>query len=169
MTTLESRTKLRPSAALNLVVPGGSVATEPRSLAHAVQAAVRSVDEARLRPVARRDAGLALQPKALLALLSYCYARQIYASEEIEDVVRRDESCRQLCHNEFPDEWVIRSYRRHNRGAIQFCLMTALCFMAEEKVRQGIVTKVNKGHLAEEANRRITMAMFIDSMTLDGD
>ena len=124
--------------------------------------------EAILRPVARRDAGLAFQPKALLALLSYCYARQIYASAEIEDVVRRDVNFRQLCQNEIPDEWVLRSFRRHNREAIQFCLMTALCFVAEEKVREGIVTKVNKAGFAEEAQRRIIMAMFLDSAALDG-
>jgi len=134
-----------------------------------VQATVRTVDEATLRPVARRDAGLALQPKALLALLSYCYASQIYASAQVENVVRRDENFRQLCHNVVPDEWVIRSYRHHNREAIHFCLMTALCYMAEEKVRQGIVAKVNVVSFAEEAKRRIIMAMFLDSVALDGE
>ena len=83
--------------------------------------------------------------------------------------MRRDASIRQLCRNEFPDEWVIRSFRRHNREAIQFCLMTALCFVAEEKVRQGIVTKVNKAGFVREAERRIIMAMFLDSAALDGD
>ena len=153
---------------LNEMAPG-AFAGRRRSLAQAVQAAVRTLDEATLRPVARRDAGLAFQPKALLALLSYCYARQIYASAEIEDVVRRDENLRQLCHNEVPDERVIRSFRRHNRDVIQFCLMTALCFVAEEKVRQGIVTKVNMAGLAEEAKRRIITAMFLDSVALDGE
>jgi len=44
-----------------------------------------------------------------------------------------------------------------------------LCYLAEQKVKQGIVTKVNKAHLAEEANRRIIMAMFIDATDLDGN
>src|SRR5438132_243194 len=167
MTTLEPMINLQPTAALNVIAPGHFVG-RPGSLAQSVQAAVRAVDEATLRPVARRDAGLAFQPKALLALLSYCYARQIYASAEIEDVVRRDVNFRQLCQNEIPDEWVLRSFRRHNREAIQFCLMTALCFVAEEKVREGIVTKVNKAGFAEEAQRRIIMAMFLDSAALDG-
>ncbi len=164
MTTLEPMTNPH----LNEMAPG-AFAGRRRSLAQAVQAAVRTLDEATLRPVARRDAGLAFQPKALLALLSYCYARQIYASAEIEDVVRRDVNFRQLCRNEFPDERVIRRFRHHNREAIQFCLMTALCSVAEEKVRQGIVTKVNKAGFAQEAERRIIMAMFLDSAALDGD
>ena len=168
MTTLEPITNPQPTTTLNVIAPR-DLASRPRSLAQAVQATVRTVDEATLRPVARRDAGLALQPKALLALLSYCYACQIYASAQVEDVVRRDENFRKLCHNEVPDEWVIRSYRHHNREAIQFCLMTALCYMAEEKVRQGIVAKVNVVSFAEEAKRRIIMAMFLDSVALDGE
>jgi hypothetical protein len=35
-------------------------------------------------------------------------------------------------------------------------------------VKPGAVLKVNKAHLAQEAGRRITMAIFIDTM-LDGD
>ena len=168
MTTLEPMTNPHPTATLNVIAPR-DFAGRPRSLAQAVQAAVRTVDEVTLRPVTRRDAGLAFQPKALLALLSYCYARQIYASAEVEAVVRRDVNFRQLCRNEFPDERVIRRFRCHNREAIQFCLMSALCSVAEEKVRQGIVTKVNKAGFAQEAERRIIMAMFLDSAALDGD
>jgi hypothetical protein len=46
--------------------------------------------------------------------------------------------------------------------------MAALCFLAEQKVLEGILTNVNEAQLAEEAGRRITMAMFIDTM-LDGN
>src|SRR6266487_6132283 len=108
MTTLEPERNLRPSAALNLVAPDNAPATGPRSLPQVVQEAVRSVDESTLHPVARLDAGLAFQPKTLLGLLTYCYARQIYGSAEIEDVVRRVAYLRQLCGSEFPSAWVIR-------------------------------------------------------------
>ena len=64
-------TNPHPTATLNVIAPR-DFAGRPRSLAQAVQAAVRTVDEVTLRPVTRRDAGLAFQPKALLALLSYC-------------------------------------------------------------------------------------------------
>jgi len=168
MTTLEPGTNLRPSAALNLVAPYNAPATGPRSLPQAVREAVRSVDESTLHPVARLDAGLAFQPKTLLGLLTYCYAREIYGSAEIEDVLRRDTHFRQLCADEFPGARVIRSFRDANREVIRFNLLSVLCLLAEQKVLEGIVTKVNKAHLAEEASRRITMAMFIDTM-LDGD
>ena len=58
---------------------------------------------------------------------------------------------------------------RENRDAIRSCLTTALAFLAEQKVEEGVVTKAWQPDLAEEATRRITMAMFIDSMELDGD
>jgi len=104
----------------------------------------------------------------ILALSTYCYARQIYGSADIEEVLRRDVHFRQLCANEFPGAWVIRHFRDVNREAIRFCLLAALGFLAEQKIVEDFVTKVNKAHLAEEANRRITMSMFIDTM-LDGD
>jgi len=143
--------------------------TGPHSLAQAVQSSVRAVEESRLCPVARPDAGVAYQPKMLLALLSYCYARQIYGSAQIEDDMARDAKFRQLCQNEFPNAGVLCRFRRVNREPIRSCLTAALSFLAEQKVEAGVVTKVSPSHVAEEATRRITMAMFIDSMELDGD
>ena len=169
MTTSEPKTDLRPNASPNLVAPGAPATTGPRSLAQAVQTAVRTLDGRRLGAAGHRDAGPAHQPKTLLALLTYCYARQIYGSAEIEEVLRRDANFRQFCPNEFPGAPVIRLFRRDNRQAIRLCLVAALCFLGEQKVEQGTVTKVNQAHLVEEANRRIIIAMFIDATVLDGD
>ena len=167
MTTLEPRTDVRPCAARYVIASDPITETGPHSLAQAVQASVRTVDEHALRPVAQREAGLAFQPKTLLALLSYCYARQIYGSAHIEDDMARDAKFRQLCHDEFPDAAVLRRFRRENREPVRLCLTAALGFLAEQKVEAGVVTKVSPAHLAEEATRRITMSMFIDSMELD--
>ena len=49
------------------------------------------------------------------------------------------------------------------------CLEAALRFMTEQKVAQGLITRVNQERIAEEARRRIIMAMFTDSMELDKD
>ena len=168
MTTLEPKTNSRHCAALNLMASDNFTATAPRSLTEAVQTAVRKIDESTLCPVARHDAGVAFQPKTLLALLSYCYACQIYGSAQIEDDMARDAKFRQLCHEEFPSACVLCRFRRENREAVRNCLTDALGFLAEQKVEEGVVTKVSPAHLAEEATRRITMAMFIDSMELDG-
>lgn len=137
------------------------------SLAQAVEAAARFADERTLAPVAGADGRLDFQPRTLLALLTYCYARQVYGSREVEARLRGDQSLRQLCGEELPDARVLRRFRCENHGAIECCLRAALRFLAREKIAQGFVTRVSDAHLAEEARRRMTTAMFIDSLELD--
>jgi transposase len=169
MNTLEPKTDFRLNATLKLPDAATSRTAEPRKLAQAVQAAVRAIDESTLRPVSRRDAGLAFQPKALLALLTYCYALEIYGSGQVENLLSRDLNYRQLCQDQFPDARVIRRFRRENREAIRLCLTDTLRFQVEQKLQDGFVTRVNVAQLADEAKRRLTMAMFIDTMERDGE
>ena len=169
MATLEPKTDFRFNATLSLPDVATSGTPEPRRLAQAVQAAVRAIDGSTLRPVSRRDAGLAFQPKALLALLSYCYALEIYGSGHVENLLSRDLNYRQLCQDQFPDARVIRRFRLENREVIQLCLTATLRFQVEQKLQDGFVTRVNLAQLADEAKRRLIMAMFIDSMEIDGE
>lgn len=169
MTTLEPRTNFHVIEPFNLPHPGSVTTAEPRCLADAVRAAVDAVDERTLRPVAPCDAALGFQPKALLALLSYCYSREIYGSADIENRLLRDLDFCRLCQNRLPDAAVIRRFRRENREAIQSCLTATLRFQVQQKVKAGFVTKVNIAQFAAEANRRMIMAMFTDSMQMDGE
>jgi len=137
------------------------------SLAHAVVEAARKVDDTLL--VSQTKVTSELGAKRLLALLAFCYARQIYGSIEIAARLRYDECLRGLCDEFVPDPETIRQFRSHNRPALDFCLQAALHFQAQEKVAQGLLAKVSEERVAEEAHRRITMAMFTDSMDLDGD
>jgi len=168
MTTLEPRTNLRPSRTLDTRYAGEAKASGRRSLTQAVRFAVREVEETALRPVARRDAGLAFEPRTLLALLSYCYARDIFGSAEVEDVLRRDGNFRQICNNEFPGARVIRRFRRENREALHRCLTTALRLLAEGEPQTASRESTDVG-IAEDATRRIMKAMFIDSMETEWD
>ena len=165
MTTLEPRTNLRPSRTLETRCLGEARASDPRSLTQAVRSAVRAIEEAALQRVARCDAGLAFEPRTLLALLSYCYARDIYGSAEVEDVLRRDVNFRQICHNEFPGARVIRRFRRENREALHRCLTAALRALAEAAPQAD--NEAAGSAVAEDASRRIMKAMFIDSMETD--
>jgi hypothetical protein len=113
--------------------------------------------------VARQDAGLAFEPRTLLALLSYCYAREIYGSVDIEDVLRRDANFRQICHNEFPGARLIRRFRRENREALHRCLAAALRALAKGELAAEDGEAADAA-IAEDATRRIMKAMFIDSM-----
>lgn len=127
------------------------------------------MDRKALRPLPSDGVPLAWQPTTLLTVLAYCYAQQIYGSAEIEALLRQDANLRPLCQNQFPNVRVIRRFRRENRESLQICLEAALRFVAEQKVAQGIVARVNGACLAEEARRRIITAMFTDSMELDKD
>lgn len=171
MKTFESDTTTCTRRAPTPCQPAPEIFTgiEPCSLVHAVQAAVRAVDAGSLRPVAGPDAGPLCQPTMLLALLSYNYARQIYSSVEIECAVRSDAELRQICPRQLPDVRILLRFRRENREALHLCLKVTLRQLAESKVAAGFVTRVSDACLAEEANRRIIMAMFTDSTETTND
>ena len=169
MTTLEPKTNVRTSLARCPSKPCATGGAPSWSLAQSVQAAARTVDGNRLRSVAPLDGGLACQSRTLLTLLTYCYARQIYSSADVMALLRADVNFVQLCHDELPDARTIRRFRRENRESLQLCLEAALRFVAEQKVADGIVTRVNEDQIVEEARRRIIMAMFVDSVDVDTD
>jgi hypothetical protein len=127
------------------------------------------VDETTLKASAESNPGLFFQPKAILALLAYCYARQIYGSKEIERVLAHDAVLCQACQDDFPKARIIRQFCRDNREAVRTCLIAALSFLADQNVVKGLVTRVSNAHIMEEANRRIIMAMFTDSMEPAGN
>ncbi|HXJ57501.1 MAG TPA: transposase [Verrucomicrobiae bacterium] len=168
MPTLEPKTGLRPSLMVNLDETEAAP-QKPRTLTEAVRVAVRTVDKKTLRRVACHTAGLAYQPQALLGLLTYCYARRLFGSEDIEDLMRRDADFRQLCQNEFPHARLLRRFRKENPQAVRFCLVAALRFLAEKQTEVGLGPPVEQAQLEAEASHRITMAIFIDRMALDED
>ncbi len=165
MPTLELNTRLHASVA-HLAAPDRGAPTEPQSLTQAVQATVMKLNTSILRPMARSFSNLALQPRFMLALLTYCYARQIYGSADIAGFLARDAAVCKICENAVPGAGLIRQFRDDNRQAIRACLTAALSFLARQKMDAGIVTKVNETTLAEEASRRLTMAMWMDSMEM---
>ena len=176
MTTLGTKTNSRmgaPVATSDSTAPAArsanASAADHRSLAHAIEAAAHEIDARLLTSVAPVDAGHALQPRTLLALLAFSYARQIYASEEIESFLGADRNFGLLCREQKPDARTLRRFRRENREALLVCLKAGLRFLAAQKVEQGLVTHVNENRVADEASRRIIMALFTDSMATDKD
>src|SRR5689334_794397 len=96
MTTLETSTSLRAARCLTLPQKP-AIETNDRSRvaamvspAQAVQVAARAISRNALHPVCAPAAGVAFHPRALLAVLTYCYASDIYCSEDIEDLMLRD-------------------------------------------------------------------------------
>jgi transposase len=166
MNALATNTRFRRAVALSAIPRPGTRAPGSDSLTQAIRAALDSVDPDALHPVAPGDAVAALQPKALLASIVYCYVRQIYGSKEIETTLAGHLDSQACSLATRPDAHMIQEFRRKNRQAIQLCLMTVLCLLGQQKVMDGTVTKVSDTQLEEEASRRIIMAMFTDSMEL---
>jgi Transposase domain (DUF772) len=169
MTALVTAMKMRPLSSRRLPDPGPNLAaagTGPRTLTRVVQAAAHALGGNQLKPAGlSRTRGC--PPEMLLAVLSHCYALQIYRSVEIARMFRGDAQFRQLPGDPLPDVVTICRFRRENRDALHQCLTITLRFLADQKVSAGVVSKVNDAQLGEEASRRIIMATFSDSLELE--
>jgi hypothetical protein len=146
-----------------------------------IQRAASETVEQTGEPILPNDAG-ALQPEQMLGAVSYCYAKGVYTSEEIERKMLRDPQLRESVHGEMPDAKAIRRFRRLNRGAIQRTLEKAFLFL-RKKPAQPVVellpgqpagTPVAPGpgestvnFVRHEAEQKLDEAAFIDNMSKD--
>lgn len=142
---------------------------EPFSLLQATQTIVRNVPHRLPCHCAPPDLARSFQPRMMLFLLSYCYARQIFKSKDIERLVLTDALMRRCCGDESPTAQDIRRFRSEHRDALQFCLKSALRCLADYDLTAGIISKVDEARIEEDANRRIITALFVDSMEAGGD
>ena len=122
-----------------------------------------------MRPVAVRMNQLPLEPKILLAVLTFGYATEVFRASEIHNQMLQDPACRQVCGGVFPSPQDIRMFRQLNRAEVEKCLTAALCFIEEQKAAAFMTTPSEETLVAEEAKRRIIMAACLDSMELDDD
>ena len=164
MTTLhDTLTSLRAARGLTLppAVPtetnARSRTAAPISPAQAVQVAARAISRNALQPVSAPAAGVAFHPRALLAVLSYCYASEIYSSTEIEDLMWRDATFRALCGDQIPDAGTLRRFRRHNHEAIETCLDAILRSLADQAG-----THPTEVEIHEQAHQHLMTAMWMD-------
>ena len=164
MMTVNLETDMRVLSVRYTQNPAAKSRRYSQTLAEAVEIAVDQVDADCLKAVADEDSGPAFQAKTMLGLLAFCYARQVYSSNDIAAQLGRELKPFWVSDVNLPDALMLQRYRAENRGPLAFCLRSALVFLAEEKIRQGIVTHVKRAHIQQEANRRIIMAMFTDSL-----
>jgi hypothetical protein len=115
------------------------------------------------------DGASGIEPGTLLALVSYCYASEVYGSDEVERLISLRPELSQFCPENPPDARCIRRFRRENREAIERCVAAALRHLAEQRVREGWLTRIHPAQFTIEAKRRLITAMFVDSMELDGE
>ena len=129
----------------------------PITPSQAVRAAARAILSNALEPVCAPGAGLAFQPRSMLAVLTYCYASEIYCSEEVEDLMRRDGAFRTACGDDVPDARTLRRFRRQNHDVIEHCLYSVLRTLADQRGVHPADAEV-----IEDAHRRLTTAVLMD-------
>ncbi len=114
-------------------------------------------------------------PRMMLTLLTYCYAAEIYGSEDIEWACRHDAAVSYLCGNAAPDRETLCRFRRINRPWIEACLMwvharreagdSTLTEAAASPLAS--LTPQAYAELAVLAHRKLEKAILIDTATSD--
>lgn len=150
-----------------LVLPGRCAISQPAALVETIQAGVQKIPDSQLHPLPVPARGPAFQPRILLAVLTFCYATQVYAASAIRRQMLQDPACRSVCQGEFPFPCEVRAFRHLNRAELEKCLTTALRFLEQQKFAARMTTPLDETLIAEEAKRRIIMAACLDSMELD--
>ena len=105
-----------------LLAPDLSAWLDRRNLVVLVLEVIQKVDDSRLCSNSSTTGGRLSQSRALLTLLTYCYAAGIYGSQKIVRQFEIDETLRYLCANHRPDAASLALFRRQNRGVIEQCL-----------------------------------------------
>lgn len=177
----------RETAALHLgrLAPGSASADLPEGsvTAFIAKAAAETVKESASPVVMPKNAG-PVQPVSMLGAVSYCYAKGVYGSNEIGQMMNQDPAFRASCQNEVPRPEDIRRFRRLNREVIQKTLEKALRF-ARAKVAEAWSPsnpfrstspapatlipgqrEETQTFVRREASDRIDKATFIDGMSM---
>jgi hypothetical protein len=178
----------RETTVLNLgqLAPGNAPAASPESsvTAFAAKAAAETIKESSRPVVVPKTAG-AVPPESMLGVVSYCYAKGVYGSDDIGRKLNQNTAFRISCGNEVPRPEDIRRFRKLNREAIQKTLEKVLQF-ARTKVAEAwspsnpfrgevarpttplVATQTDdpKTFARREASDRLDKATFIDGMSM---
>jgi hypothetical protein len=124
---------------------------------------------AELRP---RRADLQLRVEALLGVISYCYARGLFNSEEIERRLWQDEAFLATFRNEIPSAQKIRCFRRNHRENILAIIEQALQECAQRTRSQPPApvhadASTCPNSLRHKAEQLLAMANIIDQLAAD--
>ena len=133
------------------------------------------------KPIVQPRNGGGVSPQTMLGVVSYCYSKGIYSSEEIERKLLQEPEVVASCQGDVPRPEAIRRFRRLNRQAIQTTLEQALRY-ARKRIRSLLASEnpflpntppVATGPVEEtqtvarrEASDRIDKATFIDGMSM---
>lgn len=169
---------------LNQFGPGATERSVPAAdpgVTLMVKLAAAETVEKGAAPVVPKDGG-ALSGKEMLGAVSYCYAKGVYESEEIERKMLKDSALLNSVHGEVPDAKAIRRFRTLNRGAIQTTLEKAFGFLRRKEKAELLKPLPGQPPAAritdpagestvmyarDQAKERVQQAAFVDNMSKD--
>jgi hypothetical protein len=172
-----------------LVAPkAGEPTAAEETLTGFIAKAAHEVAEHSTTPVVVPKDGGSIPAETMLGVVSYCYTKGVYASEDIGRELGKEPLVQEIAHGDLPRPEDIRRFRRLNREAIQETVEKALAF-ARKKVVEAwspanpFRTVSSGGVLSEslpvdarpedpastahrDASERIDKATFIDGMSM---
>lgn len=127
------------------------------------------------RPMAKDKELAFYQPRMMLTLLGYCYARGWYGSRHIQQAIVKDPMVRYLCAHRYPDWNVLRRFRRDHREWLAACLNHIFKQAWAFKLDQAEVDFLGYNWFETEFTReidretqlRIDLASYIDMMEVE--
>ncbi|MBK8001375.1 MAG: hypothetical protein IPK15_22385 [Verrucomicrobia bacterium] len=165
-----------------------STSTDEETLTGFISKAAHEVAEHSATPVVVPKDGGSIPAETMLGVVSYCYTKGVYASEDIERELVKEPLVQKVAHGDLPRPEDIRRFRRLNREAIQQTVEKALAF-ARRKVVEAwspsnpfrnsfsaalpaeslpVDARPEDPNLAahRDASERIDKATFIDGMSM---
>jgi hypothetical protein len=93
-----------------------------------VRDAVQAVDWPHKESNFKIDESQCFPSTLLMTLLTYCYAKGIYSSEQVAEAVKLDPTLRALFEKVRPEAETIRKFRRRHHEDVKQCLLWVLRF-----------------------------------------
>lgn len=165
-----------------------SASASEETLTGFIAKAAHEVVEQSPTPVVVPKDGGSIPPETMLGVVSYCYTKGVYASEDIGRELGKEPLVQEVAHGDLPRPEDIRRFRRLNREAIQQTVEKALAFARHKVVEAWSPTNPFRnsfpGALPAEslpvdarpedpnvaahrdASERIDKATFIDGMSM---
>jgi hypothetical protein len=111
----------------------------------------------------------AYHPRAMLAMLTYCYAIGVYGSQDVEELMYSDADFRALCGMNYPDWKQLKRFRRRNLDRLLRTLRATFHGAWSLTCRAGdsAETEAAPEWIEAEAQSRIDRAKFIDLMAVE--
>lgn len=166
--TMTYATFLRSSPLL-LATASRPLKSQPLTLVEHIQTIILAIPESNIHSSPSELGNCAFPGRTLLALLTYCYATDLFSASDVRRKILADDVLNGLFGRDVPDERQIRRFRKLNRSLLEHCLAAALVYLEFLKPRLEPACLRDGLLFADEAKRRILMAACLDSVEIEDE